>query len=101
MLRCNICIFQPFCPCLGGSAAVEPDDIGSENQDVREEWMDFMTKCVNKASGKNFYDDSNICSVLTMGLAQNLSTPQFPSCDFYLLGVRASWQVLGESLVLV
>ena len=42
---------QPSCSCLGGGAAVEPDDVGAENEKDRKDWIEFMDRCVNKAQG--------------------------------------------------
>ena len=39
---------QPACTCLGGGAAVEPEEVGAEKKD----WIEFMDRCVNNAQGK-------------------------------------------------
>ncbi len=46
-----LCVQPKGCLCLGGTAAIEPDDLGAENEKEREQWIAFMEKCVHKAEG--------------------------------------------------
>ncbi len=39
------------CLCIGGTASIEPDDLGSENENEREKWLEFMQRCVKKSEG--------------------------------------------------